>query len=257
MLNPSPLSLAATDPNTLALSLQQVCKAFDRPVVDRLSLQVRSGEIYALLGSNGAGKTTTLRMIAGLLQPDSGRIEVLGHDLATAPQAAKAVVAYLPDDPMLYDKLKPYEYLEFVAGLWGIAAPVALERARQLLDWMGLQAHAGELTEGFSRGMKQKLALAGALIHRPQLIILDEPLTGLDAHAARQVKDVLQQHVADGGTVLITTHILEVAERIAHRIGVIKHGRLLAEGTLAELQTQAGMADASLEDIFLHLTGAA
>lgn len=242
-------------PATPALSLHNVCKAFDRPVVDQLSLHVRSGEIYALLGSNGAGKTTTLRMIAGLLQADSGRIDVLGHDLASAPQAAKA--AYLPDDPMLYDKLKPYEYLEFVAGLWGIAAPVALERAQQLLDWMGLQAHAAELTEGFSRGMKQKLALAGALIHQPQLIILDEPLTGLDAHAARQVKDVLQQHVAAGGAVVITTHILEVAERIAHRIGVIKHGRLLAEGTLAELQTQAGMPGAPLEDIFLQLTGAA
>lgn len=235
-----------------ALRLAGLTKHFGRPAVDGLDLTVRRGEFYALLGPNGAGKTTTLRLVTGLLAPDSGAIEVLGIDLAAAPAAAKAKMAYLPDDPMLYDKLKPFEYLEFVAGLWGVRAEDAEPRARELLDWLDLTRHAHELTEGFSRGMKQKLALAGALIHDPELLILDEPLTGLDAAAARQVKDLLLAHVTKGGTVILTTHILEVAERLAQRIGIIRQGRLIAEGTLDELRAQS--QGGSLEDVFLHLT---
>ncbi|MEF9930453.1 MAG: ABC transporter ATP-binding protein, partial [Massilia sp.] len=215
-----------------ALRLVGLRKQFGRPAVDGLDLLVRRGEFYALLGPNGAGKTTTLRLVTGLLAPDAGTIEVLGVDMTAAPAAAKAKLAYLPDEPMLYGKLKPFEYLEFVAGLWGVPAQDAEPRARELLDWLDLSQHAHELTEGFSRGMKQKLALAGALIHDPELLILDEPLTGLDAAAARQVKDLLLAHVAKGGTVILTTHILEVAERLAHRIGIIRQGRLIAEGTL-------------------------
>jgi ABC-2 type transport system ATP-binding protein len=238
--------------DTPALQLRSLRKAFGRPAVDGIDLSVRRGELYALLGPNGAGKTTTLRMVTGLLAPDSGEVEVLGIDLASNPGAAKQKMAYLPDDPLLYGKLKPTEYLEFVAGLWGIAPEEAEPRARRLLDWLDLARHAHELTEGFSRGMKQKLALAGALIHEPELLILDEPLTGLDAAAARQVKDLLVSHVAQGGTVILTTHILEVAERLAQRIGIIRQGRLIAEGTLAELRerTHGG----SLEDVFLQLT---
>ncbi|MET0855457.1 MAG: ABC transporter ATP-binding protein [Telluria sp.] len=236
-----------------ALQLTALTKHFGRPAVDQLNLTVRRGELYALLGPNGAGKTTTLRMVAGLLAPDAGKVEVFGIDLAANPAGAKQAMAYLPDDPMLYAKLKPTEYLEFIAGLWGIAAADAEPRARKLLDWLDLTKHAHELTEGFSRGMKQKLALAGALIHEPQLLILDEPLTGLDAAAARQVKDLLVDHVNGGGTVILTTHILEVAERLAQRIGIIEHGRLIAEGTLDELRSQAG--GATLEDVFLQLTG--
>ena len=238
-----------------ALALHALRKNFGRPAVDGLDLTVRRGELYALLGPNGAGKTTTLRMVAGLLAPDAGRIEVLGIDLAHDAAQAKRRMAYLPDDPMLYGKLKPTEYLEFVAGLWGVDARAAEPRAQQLLEWLDLAKHAHELTEGFSRGMKQKLALAGALIHEPELLILDEPLTGLDAGAARQVKDLLLSHVAGGGTVILTTHILEVAERLAQRIGIIQHGRLIAEGTLEELREQA--PGATLEDMFLQLTGAA
>ena len=239
-----------------ALRLQSLSKSFGRPAVDHLDLAVRRGEFYALLGPNGAGKTTTLRMATGLLAPDSGSVEVLGVDMLYDPAAAKRHLAYLPDEPMVYAKLKPTEYLEFVAGLWGISAAEAGPRARHLLDWLDLTKHAHELTEGFSRGMKQKLALAGALIHSPQLLILDEPLTGLDAAAARQVKDLLQQHVVDGGTVVLTTHILEVAERLAERIGVIRAGRLIAEGTLDELRALAGLGAAgTLEDVFLQLTG--
>jgi ABC-2 type transport system ATP-binding protein len=238
--------------DTPALQLRSLRKAFGRPAVEGIDLSVRRGELYALLGPNGAGKTTTLRMVTGLLAPDAGQIEVLGIDLASNPAAAKQKMAYLPDDPMLYGKLKPTEYLEFVAGLWGIAPEDAEPRARRLLDWLDLSKHAHELTEGFSRGMKQKLALAGALIHEPELLILDEPLTGLDAAAARQVKDLLVSHVAQGGTVILTTHILEVAERLAQRIGIIRQGRLIAEGTLAELRERT--LGGSLEDVFLQLT---
>lgn len=237
-----------------ALVLDQLCKNFGRPAVDHLNLTVKRGELYALLGPNGAGKTTTLRMVAGLMQPDSGSIQVLGIDLAQDASAAKKKLAYLPDDALLYNRLKPFEYLEFVAGLWGIDAERASSKAQELLDWLDLTKHADELIEGFSRGMKQKLALAGALIHEPELIILDEPLTGLDAAAARQVKDVLLTHVKNGGTVILTTHILEVAERLAERIGIIQHGKLIAEGTLDELRHQTQSSQASLEEVFLQLT---
>lgn len=247
-----------TNPAPAALCLRGLSKHFGRPAVDQLDLSIEQGELYALLGPNGAGKTTTLRMVAGLLAPDGGSVEVLGIDLAREPARAKQAIAYLPDEPMLYAKLKPTEYLEFVAGLWGVEATVAQARAAELLDWLDLSRHAHELTEGFSRGMKQKLALAGALIHAPRLLILDEPLTGLDAAAARQVKDLLIEHTRKGGTVLLTTHILEVAERLAQRIGIIQHGKLIAQGTLEQLRGQTASAAAStatLEDIFLQLTG--
>ncbi len=240
-----------------ALRLTNLSKQFDRPAVDRLNLNIKRGEFYALLGPNGAGKSTTLRMIAGLLLPDSGSIEILGVDLTKDPAAAKRRLAYLPDDPMLYNKLKPFEYLEFVAGLWGIEPEIAQDRARRLLELLDLLKHSHELTEGFSRGMKQKLALAGALIHEPELIILDEPLTGLDVAAGRQVKDLLLEHVKRGGTVILTTHILDVAERLAERIGIIQNGKLLVEGSLTELREQSRQGSKSLEDLFLELTESA
>jgi ABC-2 type transport system ATP-binding protein len=217
---------------------------------------VRRGEFYALLGPNGAGKTTTLRVVAGLLAPDEGAIRVAGIDARADPVAAKRVMAWVSDEPMIYDKLTPFEYLEFVAGLWGIEARAAELRAHTLMEWLGLMPHAHARCEGFSKGMRQKVALAGALVHDPQVIILDEPLTGLDAGSARQVKTVLRERVAAGGTVIMTTHILEVAERMADRIGVIAQGRLIAQGTLDELRRQAGAESGShstLEDTFLAL----
>ena len=236
-----------------ALAVRGLHKSFDRPAVDGLDLVVRGAEFYTLLGPNGAGKTTTLRMVAGLLQPDAGDIAVFGIDRLADPVSAKQVMAWVSDEPMIYDKLTPYEYLEFVAGLWSVDAATAQARADELIEWLGLAPHAHERCESFSRGMRQKVALAGALVHDPRLIILDEPLTGLDAGSARQVKDVLLQRVRAGGTVLMTTHILEVAERMAERIGVIAKGRLIAEGTLEELRQRAGRRDTSLEDIFLDL----
>ena len=236
-----------------AIEIRGLTKHFDRPAVDRLDLSVRVGELYALLGPNGAGKTTALRMLAGLLKPDAGSICVLGADVLADPVAAKQVMAWIPDEPMIYDKLTPFEYLEFVAGLWSIDAATAQTRAQDLIDWLGLGPHAHERCEGFSKGMRQKVALAGALVHEPRLIILDEPLTGLDAGSARQVKSVLRERVQAGGTVIMTTHILEVAERMADRVGIIAGGRLIAEGTLDELRRQSGKNHTNLEDTFLAL----
>ena len=246
----------ASAPDAPALRLQGLSKAFGKPAVDRLDLTIRAGEFYALLGPNGAGKTTTLRMVAGLLPPESGAISVFGVDALRDPIAAKRVTAWLPDEPMLYDKLTPLEYLEFVAGLWGVPPDVAEPRADELLATLGLADNARSRCEGFSRGMKQKVALAGALIHDPKLLMLDEPLTGLDAQAARLVKDLLRERTRQGCAVILTTHILEVAERLADRIGIIQHGRLVAEGGLADLQAQAGSQSATLEEVFLRLTGA-
>src|SRR5215475_10796426 len=229
-----------TQNRPIALALRGVSKRFDRPAVDALDLTIYGGEFYALVGPNGAGKTTTLRMVVGLLRPDAGSICIDGIDALSDPVAAKQVTAWLSDEPMIYDKLTPYEYLEFVAGLWRIEPATAEARARDLIGWLGLEPHAHERCEGFSKGMRQKVALAGALVHDPKLIILDEPLTGLDALSARHVKGLLGERVRAGSTVIMTTHILEVAERMADRIGVIAAGRLVAEGTLAELRAQNG-----------------
>jgi ABC-2 type transport system ATP-binding protein len=238
--------------NQAALEVRGLTKRFDRLAVDALDLAVRRGEFYALLGPNGAGKTTTLRMVAGLLRPDAGSVRVAGIDALADPVAAKQVMAWVSDEPMIYDKLTPLEYLEFVAGLWGIDAASAESSAHELLASLGLEPHLHERCEGFSKGMRQKVALAGALVHAPQLIILDEPLTGLDALSARHVKGLLQARVRAGCTVIMTTHILEVAERMADRIGVIAAGRLIAEGTLDELRQRNGRND-TLEDMFIAL----
>jgi ABC-2 type transport system ATP-binding protein len=237
-----------------AVRVDRVTKTFARRAVDGLSLSVKPGEFYALLGPNGAGKTTTLRMVAGLLKPDSGAISIFGIDALADPIAAKKITAWLPDEPMLYDKLTPLEYLEFVAGLWGVPRLVAEQRAVDLLDVLDLDSFRATRCEGFSRGMKQKVALAGALIHDPRLIMLDEPLTGLDATIARQVKDLLTARVRAGASIILTTHILEVAERLADRIGIVKEGKLVAEGTMDELRAKFGRVGSTLEDLFLSVT---
>jgi ABC-2 type transport system ATP-binding protein len=240
-----------------ALELRSLTKSFGRPAVDRLDLTIAAGEFYALLGPNGAGKTTTLRLVAGLIPADGGDIRVFGIDARRSPIEAKRIVAWLPDEPMLYDKLDPLEYLEFVAGLWSIDGRRAKRLAEELLESLGLWPFRRERCEGFSRGLRQKLALAGALIHEPRLMMLDEPLTGLDAGAARQVKDILTERVRSGATIIMTTHILEVAERLASRIGIIARGRMIAEGTLDELRGSAGASGATLETLFLDLTSEA
>jgi ABC-2 type transport system ATP-binding protein len=242
---------------TEALRIRGLAKAFDKPVITGLDLDIAAGQLYALLGPNGAGKTTTLRMVTGLTRPDAGSIEIFGVNALADPIAAKAITAWLPDEPMLYDKLSPLEYLAFVAGLWRMDPQVASEEAERLLHWLDLWEQRDTRCESFSRGMKQKVALAAALIHDPKLLILDEPLTGLDAAMARAVKDALREQVDRGKTVIVTTHILEVAERMADRIGIIGGGKLLAEGTLDELRDRAGTEGMTLEDTFIRLTSGA
>jgi ABC-2 type transport system ATP-binding protein len=237
-----------------ALRLRNLQKTFAKKAVDGLDLTIRPGEFYALLGANGAGKTTTLRMVAGLLQPDAGEIFVDGIDARKNPLEAKRRIAWLPDEPLLYDKLTPLEYLEFVAGLWGMKAEEASPRAEALLRRLNLWEQRNQRCESFSRGMRQKTVLAGALIHAPRLLMLDEPLTGLDAGAARQVKDILAEQTRAGAAVILTTHILEVAEKLADRIGIIAEGRLIAEGDLNHLRSLSAAQSASLEEVFLDLT---
>jgi ABC-2 type transport system ATP-binding protein len=236
-----------------ALEIRGLVKRFDRPVVDGLDLVVPAGEFYTLLGPNGAGKTTTMRMVAGLLKPDRGSIAVFGIDALADPIGARRIMAWVSDEPMIYEKLTPTEYLGFVAGLWSVNGDLAAARAHDLLALLGLEPHAGERCEQLSKGMRQKVALAGALVHEPRLIILDEPFTGLDAGSSRVVKEVLRERVQAGCSVIMTTHILEVAERMADRIGVMANGALIASGTLDELRARAGSGQISLEDTFLAL----
>jgi ABC-2 type transport system ATP-binding protein len=237
-----------------ALRVRGLRKSFgSKSAVDGIDLTIEAGAFYGLLGPNGAGKTTSLRMITGLLEPDEGTIEVFGIDGRANPVAAKRMIAWLPDDPMIYDKLTPLEYLEFVAGLWRMEADHGRRNAEALLDRLDLRSNRNERCEGFSRGMKQKVALAGALVHDPKLLVLDEPLTGLDAQIARQVKELLQERARAGCAIVLTTHILDVAERLVERIGIILAGRILIEGTLDELRAHAGRAHSTLEDVFLEL----
>ena len=237
-----------------ALELQSLSKQFgSHQAVNQLSLSVPPGTLYAFLGANGAGKTTTLRMVSGLLRPDEGDAVIFGNSITKSPRAAKQRLAYVPDEPLLYGKLRPMEYLEFVAGLWNISAARAQPRAQDLLKQLGLWTVRADFTETFSRGMKQKLALAGAFIHEPQLIMLDEPLNGLDAAAARLVKTMLLDYVQQGNAVILTTHVLDVAERMAQQIGILNRGRLIAAGTLDELRARSGEAGGTLESVFLEL----
>ncbi|HSV01815.1 MAG TPA: ABC transporter ATP-binding protein [Phenylobacterium sp.] len=218
-----------------------------------LSFHVRPGELYALLGANGAGKTTALRIIAGLLAPDAGSVEIFGVDALAEPARAKQLTAWVPDEPMLYERLTPWEHLEFIAGLWNLDPAEAQPRAEALLRRLGLWEVRSQRCGSFSRGMMQKTALAGALLHAPRLLLLDEPLTGLDARMAREVKDMLRELVAAGASLVLTTHILEVAERMADRIGILHRGRLMAEGSMEELRRRTQGAG-TLEEVFLELT---
>jgi ABC-2 type transport system ATP-binding protein len=224
--------------------------------VDSLNLVVRPGEVFACLGPNGAGKTTTIRMMMGLLQPTSGRVLLGGHDLATEPEEAKRICGFVPDRPHVYEKLTGREVLGFIAGLYGVAPDEAERRADELLRLFDLEDWQGELVETYSHGMKQRLVMAGALIHRPKVLILDEPMVGLDPRGARLLKRTLRALAAQGVTVFMSTHSLEVAEELADRVGIIYQGQLIACGTVEDLRLQAGSHRADkLEAIFLTLTG--
>ena len=223
--------------------------------VDNVTLHVPKGTLHGFLGPNGAGKTTTLRMIAGILRPTAGRITIGGHDLATDPIAAKAKLGFIPDRPFVYDKLTGAEFLRFVAGLYGQDGQLVERRIDELLEIFELSTWKNELVESYSHGMRQKLIISSALIHRPELIVVDEPMVGLDPRAARLLKDLFREFVGRGGTVLMSTHTLEIAEALCERIAIIQGGKIVAAGTMEELKAQHAGGDIGLEDLFLKLTG--
>jgi ABC-2 type transport system ATP-binding protein len=228
----------------------------DKAAVDKVNLQVRAGEIFGFLGPNGAGKTTTIKMIVGLLQPTSGAVRVAGHDVQSEPLAAKAASGFVPDEPNLYTKLSARELLRFVGELYDVEPAVVDRRIEELLRLFDLTAAADDLIDSYSHGMRQKASLAAALVHDPRVLVLDEPTVGLDPKSARLIKDLLRQLAQRGAAVFLSTHILEIAERMCDRIGIINRGGLVAVGTMDELRSR-GQGQASLEDIFLSLTGGA
>ena len=221
--------------------------------VDGVSLEVTPGEIHGFLGPNGAGKTTTIRMIAGLLKPTSGRVTIAGRDLAREPEAAKRALGFIPDRPYLYEKLTAAEFLRFHGGLYGLEGAAVEERARELLALFELSSWANELVESFSHGMKQRLVMCSAFLHRPQAVLVDEPMVGLDPRGARLIKDVFRQMSRKGVAILMSTHTLEVAEEMCDRIAIIQGGRIVARGTVPELL--AGGKDDKLTAVFLKITG--
>ena len=225
--------------------------------VDDISLEVKGGELFGLLGPNGAGKTTTLRMIAGILRPNGGRVLIGKDDVHADPIAAKQQLGFIPDRPFVYDKLTGAEFLRFVAGLYGQEGALVERRIVELLEVFELTSWKDELVEAYSHGMRQKLIISSALIHRPACIVVDEPMVGLDPKAARLLKEIFRQFVSRGGTVLMSTHTLEIAEAMCDRVAIMQHGKVVANGTVAELRHQHRAGDASLEDLFLKLTGGA
>lgn len=223
--------------------------------VKNISLQVNKGEIFGFLGPNGAGKTTTIKMMTGLLEPTEGHVLLNGINIWDTPLEAKRIIAYVPDQPNLYPKLTGWEYLQFVAEIFELSSSELQNRGRMLLDTFSLTDRVEDLIESYSHGMKQKIAICGALIHKPKIIFLDEPTVGLDPKSARNLKDLLQTLCNEGMTAFLSTHILEIAEQMCDRVGIITKGEILASGTVDELRDKGGQTGASLEDIFLKLTG--
>jgi ABC-2 type transport system ATP-binding protein len=239
------------------IEFRNVSRSYGRKVaVAGLDLVVPSGEIFAFLGPNGAGKTTTIKMIVGLLRPTSGTVRVGGYDVVAQPVQAKAACGYVPDEPNLYAKLTGRELLRFVGDLYGLDPAQSSRRSEELLRLFGLVEAADETTDSYSHGMKQKTSLAAALVHDPKVLILDEPTVGLDPKSARLIKDLLRQMAGRGAAVMLSTHILEIAQNMCDRIAIINQGRVIAAGTMDELR-QLGKGEGSLEDIFLSLTGGA
>jgi ABC-2 type transport system ATP-binding protein len=235
------------------IQLREVTKAFGRKrAVDSLNLHVRAGELFAFLGPNGAGKTTTIKMVCGLLTPTAGEVRVGGFPATS--QAARQLVAYVPDQPFLYEKLTGREFLRFVVEMYALEPRVASRRIADLVDTFEMGDYIDDLCENYSHGMKQRVVFASALVHDPKVLIVDEPLVGLDPRSARIVKDLFVAQARSGVAVLMSTHLLSIAEELADTIGIIDNGRMLAQGTLAEMRERAQM-HGPLEDLFLKLTG--
>jgi len=246
-------SSAATEPRVI---LDGLTKRYgDFLAVDHLDVEIPGGEVFGVLGPNGAGKTTTLRMITGLLEPTDGRIVIDGHDTATDPVAARRVTGFIPDRPYVYDKLTAFEYLRFIGGLYEMAADRVADRIETLLELFELEPWGDRLIESFSHGMKQRLVFAGAMLPEPRLMVIDEPMVGLDPQGHRLVKRLFQDLAhEEGTTILLSTHTLEVAEEVCDDILIINHGQRVARGTLGELRARTGDDRARLEDVFLQLT---
>ena len=238
------------------IRLVQLTKRYGKfTAVDGIDLVIPTGELFGFLGPNGAGKTTTFRMIAGILQPTSGTVEIGGIDIIHRPLEAKQRLGFIPDRPFVYDKLTGGEFLRFAAALYGQEGPAIERRIDELLEMFELSRWKDELTETYSHGMRQKLIISGALVHRPEVIVVDEPMVGLDPKSARLLKDLFRHFVDRGGTVLMSTHTLEVAETMCDRIAIVHGGKIAAHGTMAEVREQTSSEDLGLEDLFLKLTG--
>jgi ABC-2 type transport system ATP-binding protein len=238
------------------IEVTKVSKSFGSlKAVNDLSLMVEPGEIRGLLGPNGSGKSTTMRIIMGMIKPDSGGVSVCGVDVRSKPVEARGYIGYVPETPFLYDYLSAAEYLDFVGVAYGLDKSERKTRAGELLKALQMDTHVNEIMSGFSQGMRQKTALISALMHRPRVLILDEPLNGLDPRSARIVKDILHRLADEGVSVLFSTHVLEIADAICNKITIIANGSTIAEGTSAEIKAMAGLKGSSLEDVFLRLTG--
>ncbi len=238
------------------IEIRGLVKKYGRfTAVDGVSLEVGPGEIHGFLGPNGAGKTTTIRIVAGLLKPTAGEVTIDGHDLAREPEAAKRSLGFVPDRPFLYEKLTAGEFLRFHAGLYGLEGDGTGTRIAELLDLFELRRWEGELIESFSHGMKQRLVMCSAFLHRPRAVVIDEPMVGLDPRGARLVKDVFRAMSRKGVAILMSTHTLEVAQEMCDRISIILGGKIIARGTVDELRALAGSEDQPLTPVFLKLTG--
>ncbi|MBI5026172.1 MAG: ABC transporter ATP-binding protein [Nitrospirae bacterium] len=236
--------------------LDHVFKKYgDLVAVNDVCLETKAGEIFGFLGPNGAGKTTAIRMIMGLMKPTSGTITIDGHDIQKDPISAKKVLGYIPDRPFLYEKLTAWEYMKFIAGMYGVEDRVLKGRGIEFLEIFELTDWANELIENFSHGMKQRLCLSAAFMRRPKVMVLDEPVVGLDPRGARLLKEILRTSRDQGMTIFMSTHILEIAEQMCDRIGIIHNGKMIALGTIHEIKEQAHATDSKLEQVFLHLTG--
>jgi ABC-2 type transport system ATP-binding protein len=242
--------------STPAVELKNVVKRYSEILaVDQVDLNIKPGEIFGLLGPNGSGKSTTLKMLIGLVQPDSGSVNVLGIDVQKDPVAVKRLLGYVPEAPRLYEFLTGIEYLDFIGDVYGMRTEEKRTRINEYLKALQLEGREGDMISSYSEGMKQKIALISAFLHRPKLLILDEPLSGLDPRSARIVKDLLHELKEQGVTTIMSTHVLEIAQALCDRIGIMYHGRLLALGAMDELRQMAKLPDSGLEDIFLKLTG--
>jgi ABC-2 type transport system ATP-binding protein len=238
------------------IELQNISKSYGRKrAVDDLSLTVKGGELFGFLGPNGAGKTTTIKIITGLLRPESGTVKICGIDIARHPETAKAKIGYVPDTPYLYEKLTAREYLEFAGGLYGVPHNELNSRIEWLFDLFGMDGWADRRCEEYSHGMRQKVVFGAAFVHNPEVLVVDEPMVGLDPQSMRLVKDILRLYTARGVCVFVSTHILSVAEEMCDRVGVVNNGKLVALGTLDELRRAATSEGENLEGLFLKLTG--